>query len=186
MRKWPACRCPGGPCESDPCPSLMANRSSRSRRQRAKKPVPGETAAAQPTAASAPPAAPKTVSDVFAPFAAQLRAIDWRDPVKREAEVGAIIGQMFAAVALAPALSDADREKLQWLMSLARQMVAFRDASALEAARRKLAGEDEPETASVDGPQLEPTVVSESSDSESDGRRARQAFRGRPRARAFA
>lgn len=135
----------------------------------------------------AKPEPPKTVSDVFAPFASQLSAIDWRDPVRREAEIGALLGQMFAAVALAPALTDADREKLQWLMSLSRQMVAFRDASALEAARRKLSGEDEPKPEEVDGPQLEPSIVvaSGSDNVEANSGREKQTFRGRPRARAF-
>jgi hypothetical protein len=134
------------------------------------------------------PTKPPTVSSVFEPFAAQLRAIDWRDPVKREAEVGAVIGQMFVAVALAPSLTDADRERLQWLMTLSRQMVTFRDASAIEAARRALAGEDSAGSANVDeGPKLEATVeVGEPSQSEDRERCARPAFRGRPRARALA
>jgi len=135
------------------------------------------------------PKQPPTVSSVFEPFAAQLRAIDWRDPVKREAEVGAVIGQMFVAVALAPALTDADRERLQWLMTLSRQMVTFRDASAIEAARRALSGEDEAKSAIVDdGPRVESTadVIGESVKSESGERCARPAFRGRPRARAMA
>lgn len=146
----------------------------------------GVAIAAQPVA----PAAPVTVSSVFEPFAAQLRAIDWRDPVKREAEVGAIFGQMFVAVALAPSLTDADRERLQWLQSLARQMVAFRDASAIEAARRALSGEDAPKPEDTDGPGLEPTIAVEvetrgPDNSEADGERTRQTFRGRPRARTF-
>ena len=129
---------------------------------------------------------PVTVSSVFEPFAAQLKAIDWRDPVKREAEVAAVMGQMFVAVALAPSLTDADREKLDYLQSLGRQMVAFRDASAIEAARRALAGTDEPKPEDTDGPQLEPIpVVHGPEHSEGDGRRTRQTFRGRPRARAF-
>jgi hypothetical protein len=158
---------------------LPLMKPGRKRKPRGVMPV----AVAQP----ADPTKPVTVSSVFEPFAAQLRAIDWRDPVKREAEVGAIFGQMFVAVALAPSLTDADRERLQWLQSLARQMVAFRDASAIEAARRKLTGEDEPKPEDVDGPQLEPTIVVASGpdNSEADGERARQTFRGRPRTRAF-
>lgn len=137
--------------------------------------------------AVAAPAAPPTVSSVFAPFAEQLRAIDWRDPVKREAEVGAILGQMLVAVATAPQLTDADREKLQWLMQLSRQMISFRDASAIEAARRALAGDDDAKPDNVEGPQLEPAVVvSEPSESENSERRAGPAFRGRPRSRALA
>lgn len=179
--RGPVCRCET-PCAVDPCPSLKPARAAKERKA---KPVPRRRArAAKPVE---PASKPVTVDSVFKPFAEQLRAIDWRDPVKREAEVGAVLGQMFVAVALAPQLSDSDRERLQWLMSLSRQMVTFRDASAIEAARRALAGEDAPESSSVEGPQLEPAiVVSEPSESESGERRAGPAFRGRPRARALA
>lgn len=171
-------------------PCLDAHAARRKSRRKEIKAKRGPKPKSKPPVEAKPvePPKPVTVSSVFEPFAAQLRAIDWRDPVKREAEVGAILGQMLVAVALAPSLSDADRERLQWLQSLARQMVAFRDASAIEAARRKLSGEDEAKPEDVDGPQLEPTIQvvdSGSDNSEADGERSRKTFRGRPRARAF-
>ena len=133
-----------------------------------------------------PPARP----DLFAGFADELKSINWKSTIDREAKIHEVIGRLIVQVACVPSLTSEERERLQWVTSLARQLKDFRDTAEIEAALRKLAGDDE-KAVTLDGPTMdddpEAVAVSEHSEQESGERGTRaRTFRGRPRARALA
>jgi hypothetical protein len=131
---------------------------------------------------------PATRADIFAGFETELKAINWNSTIERESKIHEVIGRLIVQVALVPELTSQERERLQWVTSLARQLKDFRDTAEIAAALRKLAGEDE-KAVTMDGPTLEDdpgAVGSEHGKQESSERGAGPSLRGRPRARALA
>lgn len=101
----------------------------------------------------------------------------------------ALISRLMAHVITTPKLTKPERERLQWVVSLSKQLKEHRDPAAIEAALAKLRGEDEAKPSTVNGPTLEPTIKparSEHEGEESSERGARPTLRGRPRVRALA
>lgn len=167
-----------------------ASSSTDTREKPAKKPArrrrKRRRAAARASAAKQPPKRP----DIFSGFDAELKAINWKSTIDRESKIHEVIGRLIVQVACVPSITPEERERLQWVTSLARQLKDFRDTAEIAAALRKLAGDDE-KAVTMDGPTLdddpEAVASSEHSQQESSERSAgARSFRGRPRARALA
>lgn len=177
------------PTPPAPKPKRRRRKRKLSPEQLAKAVVEASPAGRAAAAAAAAQTAER--ADIFAGLDRELQAIDWNDSIAREAALHAMISRVMAKVITVPKLTDGERERLQWVVSLSKQLKEHRDAAQIEAALRKLRGEDELKHATVSGPSLEATVVEEPASSEYQGeeggeRSTRQAIRGRPRTRAFA
>lgn len=173
-------------------PSIAAAPAPKKPRRKRRRMTPKQLAAAVTAATPAAQAAARQVvprADIFAGFEVELAGVDWNDTIAREAAMHSMISRLMAKVITVPKLTDAERERMQWLISLSKQLKEHREPAAIDAALRKLRGEDDVKQATVSGPALEATVVAsagEHQSEESGERGARPTLRGRPRTRALA